>query len=87
MIKTRSKGEFMSKKYTEEEIRILAHSSIGKTFGELQEMDVKTVKSEDYDENTEVFNKAFLVIYLKIMFINMVQILYLLLILKMLVLN
>lgn len=49
----------MSKKYTEEEIRILAHSSIGKTFGELQEMDVKTVKSEDYDENTEVFNKAF----------------------------
>ena len=49
----------MSKKYTEEEIRILAHSSIGKTFGELQEMDVKTVKSEDYDENTDVFNKAF----------------------------
>ena len=49
----------MSKKYTEEEIRILAHSAIGKTFGELQEMDVKTVKSEDYDENLEVFNKAF----------------------------
>ena len=49
----------MSKKYTEEEIRILAHSAIGKTFGELQEMDVKTVKSEDYDVNTEIFNKAF----------------------------
>ena len=49
----------MKKNYTEEEITILAQSAIGKTFGELQDMNVKTVKSEEYDEETEKFNKAF----------------------------
>ena len=49
----------MTKKYTEEEITILAQSAIGKTFGELQDMNVKTIKSDDYDEEEEKFNKAF----------------------------
>lgn len=49
----------MKKNYTEEEITILAQSAIGKTFGELQEMNVKTIKSDEYDEEEEKFNKAF----------------------------
>ena len=49
----------MKKNYTEEEIRIISQSAIGKTFGELQKMEVKTIKSEDYDDNEEAFNKAF----------------------------
>lgn len=49
----------MKKNYTEEEITILAQSAIGKTFGELQEMNVKTIKSDEYDEVEEKFNKAF----------------------------
>lgn len=49
----------MTKNYTEEEITILAQSAIGKTFGELQEMNIKTIKSDEYDEEEEKFNKAF----------------------------
>lgn len=49
----------MTKNYTEEEITILAQSAIGKTFGELQDMNVKTIKSDEYDEEEEKFNKAF----------------------------
>lgn len=49
----------MRKNYTEEEITILAQSAIGKTFGELQDMNVKTVKSEEYDDKDDKFNKAF----------------------------
>ena len=49
----------MTKNYTEEEITILAQSAIGKTFGELQELNVKTIKSDEYDEEEEKFNKAF----------------------------
>lgn len=49
----------MTKNYTEEEIKILAQSAIGKTFGELQDMNVKTIKSDEYDEEEEKFNKAF----------------------------
>jgi len=49
----------MKKNYTEEEITILAQSAIGKTFGELQDMNVKTVKSEEYDDEDDKFNKAF----------------------------
>lgn len=49
----------MTKNYTEEEITILAQSAIGKTFGELQDMNVKTIKSDEYDEEEERFNKAF----------------------------
>ena len=40
----------MTKNYTEEEITILAQSAIGKTFGELQDLNVKTIKSDEYDE-------------------------------------
>ena len=49
----------MEKAYTEEEIRIIAQSALGKTFGELQKMKVKTIKSEDSDDSNEGFNKAF----------------------------
>ncbi len=49
----------MTKNYTEEEITILAQSAIGKTFGELQELNVKTIKGDEYDEEEEKFNKAF----------------------------
>lgn len=49
----------MTKNYTEEEITILAQSAIGKTFGELQDMNVKTIKTDEYDEEEERFNKAF----------------------------
>ena len=49
----------MSKNYTEEEITVLAQSAIGKTFGELQKMNVKTIKSDEYDEEEKKFNKAF----------------------------
>lgn len=47
----------MKKNYTEEEITILAQSAIGKSFGELQEMNTEIVKSDEYDE--EKFNKGF----------------------------
>jgi len=49
----------MEKSYTEEEIRILAKSAIGKTFGELSKMKVETISSPDYDKEEEKFNKAF----------------------------
>lgn len=49
----------MKKSYTEEEIRILSQSAIGKTFGELQKMNVKTVNDSNADKTDEVFNKAF----------------------------
>ena len=49
----------MKKSYTEEEIRILSQSAIGKTFGELQKMNVKTVSDSSVDKTEEVFNKAF----------------------------
>ena len=49
----------MKKSYTEEEIRILSQSAIGKTFGELQKMNVKTVSDSNADKTDEVFNKAF----------------------------
>ena len=49
----------MEKTYTEEEIRIISQSALGKTFGELQKMKVKTIKSEDSDDSDEGFNKAF----------------------------
>ena len=49
----------MEKTYTEEEIRIISQSALGKTFGELQKMKVNTIKSEDSDDSDEGFNKAF----------------------------
>lgn len=49
----------MEKCYTEEEIKILAKSAIGKTFGELSKMKVETISSPDYDKEEEKFNKAF----------------------------
>lgn len=49
----------MKKSYTEEEIRILSQSAIGKTFGELQKMNVKTVSDSNADKTDKVFNKAF----------------------------
>ena len=49
----------MTKNYTEEEITILAQSTIGKTFGELKDLNTKTIKSEEYGEEEILFNKAF----------------------------
>lgn len=49
----------MKKNYTEEEIQILAKSTIGKTFGELNNMKVVTVSNDDYNKDDEKFNKAF----------------------------
>jgi len=49
----------MKKNYTEEEIRILSQAAIGKTFGELQKMNVKTVSDSSVDKTDEVLNKAF----------------------------
>ena len=48
----------MSKKYTEEEIRVIAQSSIGKTFGELSKMDTKTTVTSN-SSSDEDFNKAY----------------------------
>ena len=49
----------MKKNYTEEEIRIIAQSALGKSFGELQRMKVKAIKNEDSDDGNEGFDKAF----------------------------
>lgn len=49
----------MTKIYTEEEIRTIATSSIGKTFKELKNMNPVTFTSENYDENEEKLNKAY----------------------------
>lgn len=49
----------MKKCYTEKEIRLLSQSAIGKTFGELQKMNVKTVTDSDGNKSAEAFNKAF----------------------------
>lgn len=49
----------MEKKYTKEEIRKIAQESIGKTFGELQNMNLKTMDSDDYNDEKVKFNKAF----------------------------
>ena len=49
----------MEKNYTEEEIKVISQSAIGKTFGELQKMKVNTFKDNNYDENDDEFNKAF----------------------------
>ena len=49
----------MEKNYTEEEIKVISQSAIGKTFGELQKMKVNTFKDNNYDKNDDEFNKAF----------------------------
>lgn len=49
----------MKKTYTEDEIRIISQSVIGKTFGELQKIDVKTVKHKEAEDSSDNFNKAF----------------------------
>lgn len=49
----------MEKSYTEEEIQVLAKSAIGKTFGELNNMKVVSISSNQYDKDEEKFNKAF----------------------------
>lgn len=49
----------MTKIYTEEEIRTIATSSIGKTFKELKNMNPVTFTSENYDENEDKLNKAY----------------------------
>lgn len=49
----------MEKNYTEEEIKVISQSAIGKTFGELQKMKVNTFKENNYDKNADEFNKAF----------------------------
>ena len=49
----------MEKKYTEAEITILAQSAIGKTFGELQDTNVKTMKKYENDEEERKYNKAY----------------------------
>lgn len=49
----------MEKSYTEEEIQVLAKSAIGKTFGELNNMKVVSISSDQYDKDEEKFNKAF----------------------------
>ena len=49
----------MSKTYTEEEIRVLAQSSIGKTFGELSKLNTETISVKDDSKTDEAFNKAY----------------------------
>lgn len=49
----------MKKNYTEEEIRLIAQSSLGKTFSELKKIEVQTINDEDTDDSDEGFNKAF----------------------------
>lgn len=49
----------MEKSYSEEEIQVLAKSAIGKTFGELNNMNVVSISSDQYDKDEEKFNKAF----------------------------
>lgn len=49
----------MEKSYTEEEIQVLAKGAIGKTFGELNNMNVVSISSDQYDKDEEKFNKAF----------------------------
>ena len=49
----------MKKNYSEEEIRIISQSVIGKTFGELKNIKVKTLKSKDFNEDDNKVNKAF----------------------------
>lgn len=49
----------MKKIYTEEEIRTIAISSIGKTFKELKNINPITFTSENYDENEDKLNKAY----------------------------
>lgn len=49
----------MTKIYTEEEIRTIAISSIGKTFKELKNINPITFTSENYDENEDKLNKAY----------------------------
>ena len=44
----------MSKKYTEEEIRVIAQSSLGKTFGEL----AKIREDEEIEKEKEDIQKA-----------------------------
>ena len=49
----------MSKKYTEEEIRVIAQSSLGKTFGELAKISTDSVSLGDDKKNDDDFNKAY----------------------------
>lgn len=49
----------MAKSYTKDEIQILAKSALGKTFKELNNMDVTTIYNNEYNKDDEKFNKAF----------------------------
>ncbi len=49
----------MKKSYTEEEIQVLAKSAIGKTFGELNKMNVVSISNGEKNRDDEKFNKAF----------------------------
>ncbi len=49
----------MAKSYTEDEIQILAKSALGKTFKELNNMNVTTIYNNEYNKDDEKFNKAF----------------------------
>lgn len=49
----------MEKKYTDSDIQVLAKSTIGKTFGELNKMKVVNGSSKDYNKENEKCNKAF----------------------------
>lgn len=49
----------MKKVYLEEEIRLISQSAIGKTFGELQKVNIVTIKNKDINETYEKYDKAF----------------------------
>lgn len=49
----------MAKSYTKDEIQILAKSALGKTFKELNNMNVITIYNNEYNKDDEKFNKAF----------------------------
>lgn len=49
----------MAKSYTKDEIQILAKSALGKTFKELNNMNVTTIYNNEYNKDDEKFNKAF----------------------------
>lgn len=43
----------MEKRYTEEEIRVIAQSAIGKTFGELKKMEIKTIENKEENDSAD----------------------------------
>lgn len=49
----------MAKSYTKDEIQILAKSALGKTFKELNNMNVTIIYNNEYNKDDEKFNKAF----------------------------